>query len=83
MQTATKRSDGTRQSASEPNQFPPLESVNRPTVPTDQAGYYLDRSPQTMRGWSCRNDGPLRPLRINGRLAWPVSELRRVLGVPA
>ena len=26
-------------------------------------------------------DGPLRPMRINGRLAWPVSELRRVLGV--
>ena len=30
-----------------------------------------------------REDGPLRPIRINGRLAWPVSELRRVLGVAA
>ena len=26
-------------------------------------------------------NGPLRPIRINGRLAWNVSELRRVLGV--
>ena len=26
-------------------------------------------------------NGPLRPIRINGRLAWPVSELRRVMGV--
>lgn len=34
-----------------------------------------------MRGWACSENGPLRPLRINGRLAWPVSELRRVLGV--
>ncbi len=27
--------------------------------------------------------GPIRALRINGRLAWPVAELRRVLGVAA
>lgn len=60
--------------------FPPLESVNRPTVPTEQAGYYLDRRPQTMRMWAMR-EHPIRPLRINGRLAWPVAELRRLLGV--
>jgi hypothetical protein len=24
-------------------------------------------------------NGPLRPIRVNGRLAWPVSEIRRVL----
>lgn len=67
--------------ANEDQKFPPLEKVNRPTVPTDQAGYYLDRRPQTMRTWAMREDGPLRPLRINGRLAWPVADLRRVLGV--
>ena len=64
-------------------QFPPLESVNRPTVDTASAAYYLNRRPQTMRGWACLENGPLRPVRINGRLAWPVSELRRVLGVTA
>jgi len=64
-----------------PQQFPPLEQITRPTVPTEQAGYYLDRRPQTMRGWACLENGPLRPIRINGRLAWPVAELRRVLGV--
>ena len=62
-------------------QFPTLESVTRPTVDTAAAAYYLNRRPQTMRGWACLENGPLRPLRINGRLAWPVSELRRVLGV--
>ena len=66
-----------------PQQFPTLESVNRPTVDTASAAYYLNRRPQTMRGWACLENGPLRPVRINGRLAWPVSELRRVLGVPA
>jgi hypothetical protein len=61
--------------------FPPLEQINRPNVPTEQAAYYLDRRPQTMRLWAMNESGPLRPMRINGRLAWPVSELRRVLGV--
>lgn len=64
-------------------QFPPLESVSRPAVDTAAAAYYLNRRPQTMRAWACLENGPLRPIRINGRLAWKVSELRRVLGVTA
>ncbi len=64
-------------------QFPTLESVTRPVVDTAAAAHYLNRRPQTLRGWACHEDGPLRPLRVNGRLAWPVAELRRVLGVPA
>ena len=62
-------------------QFPTLESVTRPAVDTAAAAHYLNRRPQTLRGWACHEDGPLRPVRINGRLAWPVAELRRVLGV--
>ncbi|MFN3861702.1 MAG: DNA-binding protein [Roseateles sp.] len=61
--------------------FPPLELENRPTVATDQAAYYLARQQQTLRGWACREDGPLRPLRVHGRLAWPTAEIRRLLGV--
>lgn len=67
--------------AADTEQFPPLEQINRPTVPTTQAGYYLDRRPQTMRLWAMRQDGPIRPRRINGRLAWPVADLKRLLGV--
>ena len=81
MQTVNNHSAGTRRAVSESQQFPPLELVNRPTVPTEQAAYYLNRRPQTCRAWACLENGPLRPLRINGRLAWPVAELRRVLGV--
>jgi hypothetical protein len=61
--------------------FTPLEQVTSPAVTTDAAAHYLNRRPQTMRVWACNADGPIRPVRINGRLAWPVSELRRVLGV--
>ena len=66
-----------------PQQFTPLELEHRPAVDTAAAAFYLSRRPQTLRGWACLENGPLRPMRINGRLAWPVSELKRVLGVPA
>ena len=80
MQTSpTEHSADTRRAALEP-QFPPLELENRPTVPTEQAAHYLSRRPQTLRAWACREDGPLRPLRINGRLAWPTEEIRKLLG---
>lgn len=61
-------------------QFPPLELVTKPAVNTEAAAHYLNRRPQTLRIWAMR-DHPIRPLRINGRLAWPVAELKRVLGV--
>jgi hypothetical protein len=65
-----------------PQNFLPLELVTNPTVPTNAAAYYLNRRPQTLRIWAAyETAGPIRPIRINGRLAWPVSELRRVLGV--
>lgn len=65
-------------------QFPPLETVTRPTVDTAAAAYYLNRKPQTLRGWACFDGtGPIRAFRINGRLAWKVEDLRRVLGVSA
>ena len=62
-------------------QFPPLESVTKPNLTTAELSYYLNRRPQTLRGWACNENGPLRPIRINGRLAWSVSELCRVLKV--
>ncbi len=48
-------------------------------VSTDEAARLLNRTPQTLRKWSCLESGPIRPLRINGRLAWRVADLRAVL----
>lgn len=83
MQIETLRSAETRRAASEAPLFPPLEQVTRPTVPTEQAAHYLLRRPQTLRGWACAGTFPdgLRPVRINGRLGWPVVGIRAVLGV--
>ena len=58
-----------------------LERETRAALPTNEAAFHLNRAQQTLRLWACCEDGPLRPIRINGRLAWPVAELRRVLGV--
>lgn len=58
-----------------------LEAETRANLPTPEAAFHLNRRPQTLRLWACRGDGPIRPHRVNGRLAWPVAELRRVLGV--
>lgn len=62
--------------------YPPLTHETRIAVDTACAAWHLGRKPQTLRGWAMREDGPLRPLRIHGRLAWSVAELLRVLGVP-
>ena len=60
-------------------QFPPLEQVTRPTLPTNAAAYYLNRQPQTLRAWACLENGAMRPIRVNGRLAWPVAAIRELL----
>ena len=62
-------------------QLTPLALETRSALPTPEAARHLSRAEQTLRIWACRENGPLRPLRINGRLAWSVSDLRRVLGV--
>jgi hypothetical protein len=58
-----------------------LAQETRAALPTSEAAYHLNRAQQTLRLWAMREDGPLRPRRINGRLAWSVSELRELLGV--
>ena len=68
---------------SAPAHFLPLDEVTTPTVDTAAAAHYLNRRPQTLRGWASSDDGPLRPLRIHGRLAWPVPNIRALVGVPA
>ena len=60
-----------------------LETVSKPMLTTAEAAHYFNRQPQTLRGWACKEDGPLRPVRVHGRLGWLVSDIREVLGVNA
>lgn len=52
----------------------------RKAVSTAEAAKALNRHPQTLRNWACTNSGPIRPIKIGGRLAWPLDELARLLG---
>jgi hypothetical protein len=62
-------------------QLLPIGEVTTPTVPTESAAKYVNRRPQTLRAWACLDKGPIKPIRIHGRLAWRVSDIKRLLGV--
>ena len=62
-------------------QFTSLERETRAALPTCEAAFHLSRAQQTLRLWAMRENGPIKPMRVHGRLAWPVPELRRLLGV--
>ena len=59
--------------------FTPLDKETRSHIPTDAAAFHLSRAPQTLRVWACFDNGLITPIRINGRLAWPVSAIRALL----
>lgn len=58
--------------------YPSLAGETREHVDTACAAYHLGRTVQTLRKWACYENGPVRPIRIHGRLAWSVAELRRL-----
>ena len=43
------------------------------------AALAINRAPQTLRKWACLECGPIRPIRINGRLAWRISDIQTLL----
>jgi hypothetical protein len=61
--------------------FPSLAVIagGRDVLPTSEAAPAINRRPQTLRKWACLENGPIRPVRINGRLAWRVSDLKTLL----
>ena len=58
---------------------PALVNEIRTHVPTACAAFWLNRSPQTLRAWACFENGPVRPIRVRGRLAWPVATIKGLL----
>lgn len=85
MQHQNQPSASTAHSSAQPNSshigFIPLDQETRTHVSTRVMCHHLGRKEQTARGWACHEDGPLRPIRVNGRLAWAVADIRRILGV--
>lgn len=63
--------------------FVSLDLETRAAVDTATAAHHLNRQPQTLRAWACLENGPLRPIRMHGRLMWPTAKLRELCGVAA
>jgi hypothetical protein len=79
MQAATQETAHSAQQFTPP--FPPLELETRPTVDTAATAYYLRKAQQTLRIWACKENGPIRPVRVGAHLHWKTSEIRKLLGV--
>lgn len=78
---SVQHSTETMHEGSQPFDFVPLHLENRTHVSTAVLCRHLNRQAQTARIWAMRESGPIRPVRINGRLAWPVARIRELLGV--
>ncbi len=59
--------------------FQPSELADAQVTTTNKAAALLNRAPQTLRKWACLECGPIRPVRINGRLAWRLSDIAKLL----
>lgn len=60
----------------------PLMQEARSHLTTAEAAHHLNRTKQTLQLWACgARNGPVTPIRINGRLAWPVGEIKKALGL--
>lgn len=81
MKTNTKSTATHSAAIQTAQQFPALEQVTRPNLTTAETAHYLNRRPQTLRGWACLENGPLRPRRIGGLLAWSTAEVKALAGV--
>jgi hypothetical protein len=83
MRTATiqqlQQAVNSATAAKQAQYFPPIEQETRSHVETACAAFHLTRKPQTLRFWASSASGPIRPRRINGRLAWAVADIKRLL----
>lgn len=59
--------------------FIPLDQETRDSITTREAAHHLCRQIQTLHKWACYENGPIRPVRVNGRLAWRVADIKRVM----
>lgn len=65
-------------------QITPLDQEKRSALPTREAAIHLNRAEQTLLFWASRSSkgcGPIKPIRVGRQLAWPVSEIKKLLGV--
>lgn len=63
--------------------YPPLEQVSKPLLTTKEYCHYLNLQEQTAWIHSCRQSGPVRPVKVGRLLGWPTAKVKEICGVPA
>jgi prophage antirepressor-like protein len=58
-----------------------LEQVRRSALPPAETAFSLNRAQQTLNLRAMSNEGPVKCLRINGRLDWHNDAICKLLGV--
>lgn len=61
--------------------FPAITDESRPYVETKQASHYLTLADCTLRDWSRRGTGPIKPRKFGRKLLWPMADIRKLLGL--
>jgi hypothetical protein len=55
------------------------ESSEPELISTAAAAKLLMRKPQTLRVWATNGSGPIKPVRVNGRLGWPKAAIHKLI----
>lgn len=58
-----------------PQSLSALIAAGRELLETKEAAAVLRYQSQTLRKWACYDNGPIRPVRIAGRLRWRVADI--------
>ncbi len=64
-----------------PKGISPLDLETRSHVSTAEAAAYLHRRPATLYFWTNRQAGAVLPVKVHGRLLWPVASIKRVMEI--
>lgn len=46
---------------------------------TEEAAKLLRYKAQTLRKWACYETGPIRPIRMGGKLLWRISDIQKLI----
>ena len=46
---------------------------------TSEAADKLRRKARTLHRWACYDTGPVKPIKVNGRLLWSLDQISRLL----
>jgi len=65
------------------SKFIPLNQEVRTHISTREAAFHLNRRDQTLRKWASLGVGLVEPIHVGNRLAWPVREIKKILGLDA